>query len=676
MAVNGATLIGRESEDRRPTSLLPTSVSSSALSNAYCSLPSSAYNGNSLYTVNRDPQDYAAVRHHRPLHVPAYVGSSSSSPTSSLSSEDAMNMRFTDLTHMHLKKSIDQIHGNYNSTDSDHSDRQPSGRSTGRQASSSSNGTYGSNGTFASGSGGLSSARDGLISSRVGSEVAAHRQQLSALVSQSYGSSDYSQQVNKSPGSSSKFHSLLSVKDALLEEKESTIVKLRLQVSSLQHQVKDSTATLRQVIQGQQTSVTKSLSSMTINGQSQNGDLAHHEAEYEAAKMRVRLAENLSQQERNVNDLQNLLGKTECQLADAKSQHAREKRVMEDKVKELEFCLRTRDKAISEGKKKQKALLERIEKYKRRVESLERYLGDLPTMEESRDMKKSMDIVANEKKRLAAEVAHLKDKVQSLNALLKEKEEFLDGEAEKNSNLESEIQELSKKITDFERVQEELGVTERKEFEETMNDLQRLQREREDAAKLLAAADTRMKTLASQHRTELEKAQERLEQEENVTQTLRRELSAKQQTSAKVQSAMSKLVSQNQQLMEEKLSFLEQLRALESERTVSREAARINARLQRETQIAARDLEAVAQVLVQSSRGDDPNLSALLGVRASAVGLTDDEGEDFDTEGNATVETATRKLADVRKLRRDIDELRSTLSNRYAENIGQNCATQ
>lgn len=574
-----------------------------------------------------------------------------------------MNMRFTDLTHMHLKKSIDQIHGQQQEIESDyHIGRHlPTNGSSVRSAGS----------------------REAINLKRVPQiDLAAVRQNPATAQSYSGSLSSYSQsnKLTSSSGgsSSSKFHSLLSVKDALLDEKESTIVKLRLQVSSLQHQVKDSNSSLRQVVQNQQSGVTRALNSVTLNSPSHhNGDVSHPETEYEAAKMRVRLAESLSLQENNVNDLQNLLGKTECQLAEARSQHAHEKRGLEEKVKELEFCLRARDQTITDVRRKHKSLLDRIEKYKRRVESLERYLGDLPTIEESREIKKTLDNLAAEKGSLDADVLRLRGDLESAKSELRSKKDDLVEERANIERLECEKQKLLEKITDFERQELELGETERFKFEEMKIQLDRLRKEREDAATLLFAADTKIKTLTAQHKGEIGKLKDVLEQEENSSQTLRRDLASKQQSSTKVQVAMTQLASQNQQLMEEKLSLLEQLRALENERSNSRDVSRIYARLQRETQIAARDLEAVTQVLIQSSRGDDPNLSALLGVRSSSVGLTEDEDDSgYSEDYSNSVQALTRKLTDIRKLRRDIDELRSTLSNRYAENIGQNCATQ
>lgn len=47
------------------------------------------------------------------------------------------------------------------------------------------------------------------------------------------------------------------------------------------------------------------------------------------------------------------------------------------------------------------------------------------------------------------------------------------------------------------------------------------------------------------------------------------------------------------------------------------------------------------------------------------------------TEGDwQNTELLTKKLAEVRQLGRDIDELRTMISDRYAQDMGDNCITQ
>lgn len=47
-----------------------------------------------------------------------------------------------------------------------------------------------------------------------------------------------------------------------------------------------------------------------------------------------------------------------------------------------------------------------------------------------------------------------------------------------------------------------------------------------------------------------------------------------------------------------------------------------------------------------------------------------------ETENDHSQESLTKKLSDVCQLRRDIDELRTTISDRYAQDMGDNCITQ
>lgn len=57
---------------------------------------------------------------------------------------------------------------------------------------------------------------------------------------------------------------------------------------------------------------------------------------------------------------------------------------------------------------------------------------------------------------------------------------------------------------------------------------------------------------------------------------------------------------------------------------------------------------------------------------SAAVNSSSEEQE----ASSHSTEALTQKLSDVRQLRRDIDELRTTLSDCYAQDMGDNCITQ
>ncbi|ERE85806.1 coiled-coil domain-containing protein [Cricetulus griseus] len=81
------------------------------------------------------------------------------------------------------------------------------------------------------------------------------------------------------------------------------------------------------------------------------------------------------------------------------------------------------------------------------------------------------------------------------------------------------------------------------------------------------------------------------------------------------------------------------------------------------------DLKALCSILNQRAQGKEPNLSLLLGIRSMNCSAEE-------TEHDHSPEALTKKLSDVCQLRRDIDELRTTISDRYAQDMGDNCVTQ
>uniref|UniRef100_H2ZR46 Uncharacterized protein n=1 Tax=Ciona savignyi TaxID=51511 RepID=H2ZR46_CIOSA len=277
-----------------------------------------------------------------------------------------MDMKFADLTHMQLKRSLDQIHG----LDS-------------ARSSSVTNLIYSS----------VPSVGNTCYSHEldVKNDLLKPWRHNSAGNFYQHGTATTTFENGHTVSSqSNKFDAVLQVKDAMLQEKESVILKLRLQVAALQHHMKEGDAALRQVMTSHYTTVSKSSSSnlgKTVNIEAQ----------------------------KRIHDLDRMLGKVESDLEETKSQYAREKTHHEDRIKNLEAYLKLRDQSISDWKNKYRACNDRMEKYKKRVESLERYLGGLPTVEESNKLKTEADILGVERENMIVEINNLKDKLEITN---------------------------------------------------------------------------------------------------------------------------------------------------------------------------------------------------------------------------------------------------------------------
>ncbi|KAG7239164.1 hypothetical protein INR49_029915 [Caranx melampygus] len=92
-------------------------------------------------------------------------------------------------------------------------------------------------------------------------------------------------------------------------------------------------------------------------------------------------------------------------------------------------------------------------------------------------------------------------------------------------------------------------------------------------------------------------------------------------------------------------------------------------RLLKEMSLCLLDLQALCNILAQRAQGKEPNLSLLLGMKSLSV-----SAEESDCRAVAEEELRF-KLLEVGQLRRDIDELRKSISDRCAQYRGDSCVS-
>ncbi|KAG7999788.1 Centrosomal protein of 85 kDa-like, partial [Nibea albiflora] len=93
-------------------------------------------------------------------------------------------------------------------------------------------------------------------------------------------------------------------------------------------------------------------------------------------------------------------------------------------------------------------------------------------------------------------------------------------------------------------------------------------------------------------------------------------------------------------------------------------------RLLKEMSLCLLDLQALCGILAQRAQGKEPNLSLLLGMKSLSVSAEE-------SDCRVMVEEELRlKLLEVSRLRGDIDELRKSISDCYAQYMGDSCVSQ
>lgn len=147
--------------------------------------------------------------------------------------------------------------------------------------------------------------------------------------------------------------------------------------------------------------------------------------------------------------------------------------------------------------------------------------------------------------------------------------------------------------------------------------------------------------------------------------------------------------------LQEHLSDADQQGSSQAASSLPPSGARLTQKLHAEIASCLSDLRSLCSILTQRAQGKDPNLSLLLGLTGkhwfififlflwatstkrriffspAATQLATEPAEDW-----MNPEVLQRKLVEAQQLRRDVEELRKVILDRYAQDMGENCITQ
>ncbi|XP_076127806.1 centrosomal protein of 85 kDa-like isoform X2 [Alosa pseudoharengus] len=316
-------------------------------------------------------------------------------------------------------------------------------------------------------------------------------------------------------------------------------------------------------------------------------------------------------------------------------------------IKKLEEKMKTRDRYISSLKKKcQREQEQNLEK-QQRIETLEKYLADLPSLDEVQSQAQQLEEVRGKAEALQERVSELERSVEESQALLREKDEQMTVQGGRELELVATVQSLQEKVEQC--LEDGIRLP--------MMDLKQLEREN---AKL-QEQHTHSSVLIDNQKKQIEKltlelaaVEQHLQQEKGVSQALREQLLDKEED---VQT-LNKTLQENQRQLGEDCVL----------RSSSGTPAQESGPLLKEMSLCLLDLKALCNILTHRAQGKEPNLTLLLGIKS--MGLSGEEIESPEEDG------LRAKLREVCQLRQDIDELRTLISDRYAQDMGDNCVTQ
>ncbi|XP_063735594.1 centrosomal protein of 85 kDa isoform X2 [Eleginops maclovinus] len=463
----------------------------------------------------------------------------------------------------------------------------------------------------------------------------------------------YSTPVHSEAG---KWDALVKASESLLKEKELIIERQKQHMTQLEQRLRESELQVHGALLGRGSSY---------------GDMCMlrlQEAQRENAFLRAQFTERSDCVVMEKAEAERRLGAVEAEtrrltdsLKETCERHAEEMKKQEERI-------RSRDKHINNLKKKCQKESELKRENQQRIETLERYLADLPTLEDYQSQNKQLVEAEQQAAQLQETVRDLELCLDTTRSQLREKDAQLDEQKRRERDLLTTITDMQQ------RVQQGLEDGARLpsvDMEKLRGENTVLREEQQRLKKVIEKQHRMMEQLGSQ----IQALEEQISQEESGSQALREDVLAKEQNVLELHTAMKELSAQNQELMEQNLTLQEQMgdpgqrSSNQASSALQPAGARLTQRLHAEINSCLSDLRSLCSILTQRAQGQDPNISLLLG-------LTSPPPVTLQDEDWMNPEVLQKKLVEAQQLRRDVEELRNVILDRYAQDMGENCITQ
>ncbi|KAM9435660.1 centrosomal protein of 85 kDa-like isoform 2-T2 [Clarias gariepinus] len=421
-------------------------------------------------------------------------------------------------------------------------------------------------------------------------------------------------------------NTLVKIKEGLLRQRELEIDRQKQQIMQLHARIRENELRAQQVLQNQ-----KGRCEETYMLKTKESPLVSPASSLSSSQTPL-CCEN--------GELARRLASAEVEVIHLKEFLKQNTQKYTEDIKKLEEKMKTRDRYISSLKKKCQREQEQNQEKQQRIETLEKYLADLPSLDEVHTQAQQLEEVQTKAQTLQDTVAQLEQSLEESRTRMQEKDALIERQGKREKELVVAVQSLQEKVEKCLEDGVRLPMLDLKHLEKENTHL--LEQQSHDSTMIDS-----QKQQIDRLTLELTAVEKRLQKEKAITQELHKQLEEREEDLK----TLSKSVQQKQQHVDNG--------------TMLREAGS----LLKEMSLCLLDLKALCSILTQRAQGKEPNLALLLGIKSMSCSSEENE--------KPLVEDGLRaKLLEVRQLRNDIDELRTIMSDRYAQDMGENCVTQ
>ncbi|KAK0053564.1 centrosomal protein of 85 kDa [Biomphalaria pfeifferi] len=443
--------------------------------------------------------------------------------------------------------------------------------------------------------------------------------------------------------------------DSIIREKNMIIEKLKNRIFQLEEDCNLSESKLRQSL------LSKDDSTDILKQKLQ-------ELQHKNTSLKEQLSEERTKKHSEIDDLEVKLGGTEYELKQLKSSLSKK----EESISEIMDQLSKKTEEAKNWKEKFNECCNSHLEMKKKLDSIQRYFEELPTLEESKQQAEELVSFKEEVKNWKSRNEDLEKKNSHMRRVITARDFRIHELEEKNKDLQAEIETAHQHL-------EALGYTKaEQELRQALTDKEKLASDLDKAKKLLETTLSKLKNVEMKHIAEIRTCQEKHTQEEEMVMTLKTEVANKEEQIEKMKKTIKELGSQNQDFLQQSLMFKEELRSLESHNSTANKELQQNIMIQ--LSYCFSELRALVQICTQRLRGQDPDISLLLGLEDS-VKQDQSSGAGVrgtDTRAGSKSLPLSQWLSTIKEMRKEMTTIRTHICNKYAEDMGDNmtCATQ
>lgn len=333
--------------------------------------------------------------------------------------------------------------------------------------------------------------------------------------------------------------------------------------------------------------------------------------------------------------------------------------------------------ALQEEKLERLKVQQAQDKLIRGKQGLEAYLNTLPSQEEHESLKATLKAQEDLCQTLKGQLSKAQLDTASLRQSLAGTTNTISALERKIEESEVLVKDLEEKVKKSDERRKSATNMDQSQYEKTLEELDDLKSENMNLKRYVKILQNRHKRELTAVQTSLSEMSKNFEAKTKESVSFADKFRDETKTAKYLRECLTNTKAKVIALEAKSEALASELDSTKAKESYAKEQNRLTKVIHREIFDCVKDLRILGSVTNQILDGDDPNVSILLGIKDIDRSSTVERNSDLTSA--QSVDFLRSEISALKEVRREIQEIRGKISDKYAENIGSNmtsCITQ